>query len=120
MIRPCDTCDGSGQVKKYENFEMDLYLLEPCPSCADMPWMWVEKEGIDDTLVFVTEQTGLSFKAKPDPSTVMRWCQTHGSRWWNGTHRCIEALYRVVHEMKEDVAPCQFVWVAVPEPLEEA
>ena len=126
MVRPCDTCRGSGTVwEKLDNIGHDDAL--PCPDCVDMPWLVCNNCGGDGKdyrpnmnmnncswCGGTREGPGLG-KFKPDRSTVLRWCQVH---------RCI-----ATHVDRCDVnwatvqtpfGDCDIVWIENPTPLKEA
>lgn len=107
MIRPCPTCDGSGNDPAHESHKLPC---PPCPTCADMPELrcrhqW-RGELMDDEARNCQRCKGRR-AYKPDPEVFLayyiRWCQTHQ------------------HRLRDRISSlCQPVWVAVPEPLEEA
>lgn len=117
-IRPCPTCGGQAghyvDVPTGDNWE-------PCPSCADMPWLTCLDDMIDQhgrRVCMGPAACGGSGRFKPDPETVTKWCEVKGSviRWGEvcDYHR-IEA-----DQINMSANPCPVSWVTRPERLEVA
>ena len=147
MVRPCDDCGGNGIGACPADTDGDgdcaacarQPRIHVCVTCKDMPWLSALcfTPHMEQTYLFdeyapedAPEWWKQEERGKPDPSTVMRWCQVHNSSWneyahpipdrspamWGGCHY---SLWSFVAGQKEDkVGECRFVWVERPTALE--
>ena len=120
ILRPCDDCGGKGRTKVLGTTGDEVHVIE-CPACIDMPWLrsymfnrWLRNN--------FEEVGGVGWIAshnpcKPDPSTVMHWCQKHKSAAEGSKrNRCQWSMLRLVYP---DSSKCDIVWIKRPTPLEE-
>ena len=110
MVRPCDNCGGWGKdVVQSTRGPLETNTII-CPVCKDMPWLTWEAyaqwyEGSYDVDIYQDR--------KPQPDTVMHWCQTHKSVALTAGVNC----YRQLHESEYGESldgDCDIVWVEKP------
>ena len=123
MIRPCDTCGGSGtEPCVYQGMKIEECTDHgPCPACADMPWLgWAEfSDWVWSNFVILDgpEWYANHEPYKPDPSTVMRWCQTHEAAALRGEETCWPVSIATMDGL-DVVTGCDIVLIERPTPLE--
>ena len=125
MTRPCARCGGGGFVDPYryagDDGDAAAYVGTPCPACAKMPWLprryadiWVHYHGTDTD----PEWWWNDKPFKPDPSTVMPWCQIHRCGAALGYDMCFGEIREPLWHRSAKY--CDIVWIERPTPLEEA
>lgn len=128
MIRPCDTCGGSGDLGAYPDI-----LAEPCPRCEDRPRLVCPNaivpgpEGgrmhpFPTCDICQVSEYYLLGRFRPDPDTVIRWCFHHDSKG-HGDESCdvwrlLVALRSTGGMPVDGPRDCDIGWVARPERLE--
>ena len=129
-IRPCDNCGGRGNSVKLVTPTNPKGL---CPACVDMPWLrcedvpgpgCVHRRRADLPWWVASDFEHGAYAAvcgghwKPDPSTVMHWCQVHQSTIDDEALKChYWHRWKVWKEYEPD---CVVVWVECPTALKGA
>ena len=117
QVKPCSECNGSGEKMSYyddPNNEWGEDQVVPCPRCGGTPRLvcsdaYPERAWCGGRGWFT-----------PDPDSVMRWCDSHDSRQMYDTTLCLYAWAAWDGDGEPKSYDCEWVWVAVPELLEEA
>ena len=126
MVRPCDGCGGSEEVHCSETgcvqHGTDNHSMVPCSACKDMPWLdwrefgtwvWNKFVPLDGPEWYSNHES-----RKPDPSTVMRWCQAHEASVLRNEETCWPVTIATMDGL--DTNDCDIVWVERPTALKEA
>ena len=124
MTRPCDRCGGSGEVMEDSAVVFGIpggLVPQGCPACAKMPWLPGNRYGHSEGQVYADKSPRCS-KFKPDPSCVLRWCQTHNSVAVVADLKdtCQVMLAYSLSEERTAELDCEIGWIERPTPLEEA
>ena len=128
MTRPCDDCGGTGIGVCPADTDGDGNCaactrqpgIHVCVACKDMPWLtalcfsrYMEEVYLFNT--YAPEWWKQDERGKPDPSTVMQWCQVHQSTIDDDALKChYWHRWKVWKEYEPD---CDVVWIAKPTPL---
>lgn len=133
MIRPCDQCDGNGEVHCTDagcsgrDHEYGDGSMIECPRCADMPWLpclrlrngrhpsYMPRPGEPDGPCPICGGSG---RFKPDPDTVIRWCFEHLSKVDSLQTRCTLWMLDSIQDFENE--HCEIGWVETPTRLDEA
>ena len=130
VLRPCDDCGGSGVGACPADTDGDGNCAvcarqlgtHACVTCIDMPWLdwrefgtwvWNKFVPLDGPEWYSNHES-----RKPDPSTVMHWCQVHQSAALTAGVNC----YRQLHESEYGEpldGDCDIVWIKLPTALKE-
>ena len=119
-MRPCDRCGGTNKyqfAKWSDEVECVVCVDMPRLKCSELPGecevtsfeiggRWCETHEFGDR------------GFKPEPSTVMRWCQAHEASVLRGEETCWPVSIAMADGLDTD--DCDIVWIKRPKALEVA
>ena len=132
MLHPCDNCGGDGIGACPADTDGDGNCAacarqsgtHICVACKDMPWLKC-KHGrtephwrVVSDFEYEAHTVTCEGRWKPDPSTVMGWCQIHRCGAALGYDMCFGEIREP--PWHRSAKYCNIVWIEKPTALKEA
>lgn len=113
MIRPCDECGGSGKL----DLSGDGMVTGDCLRCEGMPKLKCQRSYHNEPGWMPSSEDVCQGWFFPDPDTVMKWCEQHGSdAEFPQLDKC-SLRHASDFDAPGYLGDCELVWVARPTPL---
>ena len=129
MIFPCSNCKGSGKVFYPNGGPHGVGNRGVCPTCKDVPWLPAHyfTPYMEQTYLFdkyapedAPEWWKQDERGKPDPSTVMRWCDVHKAVGTGEICQAWDLVSRRIGRNPFNRITCRIMWIDLPTPLQDA